>query len=361
MNSTKILFVSDTSGYGGLTKVVSNVAGQIKLEGCDVDLCFFYKANPELAKRLKDAQVIELNLTSERKKSKRYFKLFTEGLWKLYKLIRANKYEYVVSFAQTSLFLLVLLRFILRYKLVISERGDPNTNFGIFDKLRRYIFRFADKFVFQTPNARDCFPESIRRKSVVIPNPITIPPDGWDMANTKKAVVTFARFQISQKRHDILLEGFRLFHEKHPEYSLDLYGDGDDMDRVKSMVLEKDLSSSVFFRGRSTNVLHDLLSYRLFVITSDFEGMPNALMEAMAVGLPVISTDWRPGGVTSLIDDYVNGVIVPMQNPTALANAMEKVLSDEDKMVKMGRKARKSMERFDPKIIYKKWGEVFID
>ena len=80
---------------------------------------------------------------------------------------------------------------------------------------------------------------------------------------------------------------------------------------------------------------------RLFVLPSDFEGMPNALMEAMSLGLPCVSADCRPGGARTLIEDGVNGLIVPMRNPQAMAEKIEYLLNNPEQAERVAKEARK--------------------
>lgn len=356
----KVLFISDGLGYGGLGKVMVWVAQQMATCGHDVSYCTFYKPKSDVLKNISNITVVNFDIYSEPSFFKRYLKLLTKGFINLFSHIKYEKYDYVISFSQTTLNLLVPLKYILGYKLVVSERGDPYTYSGVTDYLRRKLYRFSDILVFQTEGAKNYFPNSVRKKSLVIPNPINIPESVWNLNDSPDSICLFARFQIFQKRQDILIEAFKIFQKRYPHYRLFLYGDGADTQRIKSIVKENELEESVLLPGNSTDVINDLLKHKIFAFPCDYEGMPNALMEAMSVGMPVISTDWSPkGGVSTLINNLENGIIVPRRDPEALAEALCLLASDTALMVRMGTNARESMKNFSPEKIAAMWKEVF--
>ena len=120
------------------------------------------------------------------------------------------------------------------------------------------------------------------------------------------------------------------------------------------------LGNRVFFKGNYSPIYDKLKDASLFVLSSDYEGMPNALMEAMALGIPCISTDCDGGGAKFLIENNVNGLLVPKGDVIALANAMQIILSDSDKAKKLGLEAAKIQKKLAPEVIYRKW-EEFIE
>ena len=128
----------------------------------------------------------------------------------------------------------------------------------------------------------------------------------------------------------------------------------------KDAVKEKNLVDRVIFHGLVSNIPDAIREAKLFVLTSDFEGMPNALIEAMSVGLPCISTDCSPGGAAELIQSGKNGIIVPTGDATAIAEAIRKVLDKPIEAEKMGIEAQKIAERLKPEVIYGQWIE-YID
>jgi GalNAc-alpha-(1->4)-GalNAc-alpha-(1->3)-diNAcBac-PP-undecaprenol alpha-1,4-N-acetyl-D-galactosaminyltransferase len=356
----KILFILDSLGYGGLEKMITWVANQISLFGCDVNFCVFYKPGHFFYDLDLNINKIKLNIIFDENLYKRYFRLLTTGFYKLFFCFKTGRYDYVVSFSQSSLNLLVPLKYIFRYKLIISERGDPYTPASFTFNFKRKLYRFSDVLVFQTIGAKNYFPKIIQNKSKVIPNPISIPTRAWDIQNTSNSICMFSRINISHKRHDVLIEAFQIFKNRYSGYRLFLYGDGNDLKKIESIIKENKLEESVFLPGKSVDVINDLLQHKIFAFSSDWEGMPNALLEAMSVGMPVISTDWSPkGGVSTMINNLENGIVVPRRDPEALAEALCLLASDTALMVRMGANARESMKKFSPEKIAALWKEIF--
>ena len=124
---------------------------------------------------------------------------------------------------------------------------------------------------------------------------------------------------------------------------------------LQTTIERLNLIGRVFLPGYTSNVVEDIGKASLFVLSSDFEGMPNALMEAMALGVPSISTDCAGGGARYLIEDGRNGLLVPVHEKDTLANAMDKVLSNEEFAKAIGIEASKLCEILAPNIIYGKW------
>ena len=121
-----------------------------------------------------------------------------------------------------------------------------------------------------------------------------------------------------------------------------------------------DLTNNVLLMGKVDNIRDKIKDASLFVMSSDYEGVSNALMEALALGIPSISTDSDGGGARMLIEDGQNGILVPIKDETALAKKMEYILSDSDISKKLSENAIKSMKAYNPDVINKKWEEVII-
>ena len=211
--------------------------------------------------------------------------------------------------------------------------------------------------VFQTEGARNFYGKRLQKRGIVIPNPIFVNEEipNIDYYEREKSVVSVARLDNNQKRFDVMLDAFKLFSNKHPDYILKLYGKGDDENLIKRWVEEHNLSDKVKFMGLTSQPIVDIAHDGMFLITSDFEGISNSLLEAMAVGLPCVSTDHTPGGARLLIQDHENGLLAPIGDAKALAEAMCEFASNPELAKKCGNNAKKVIERFDPKKIIDMW------
>ena len=338
--------------YAGIEKMLTWVGNELAKNGSDITFCTLY--DRERSEALNTAvKSIELAIPYEKSSIKRLFRLFIINAKDIACVLR-NKYDYVISFGDTSCVLLLFLRFIYKYKLIISERGDPSSNGSFMVNLRRRLYRFFDMIVFQTEGAANLFNQCTRRKSVIIPNPISIPDIGWTIEAAKHKISNVGRIDFYQKRQDLLVIAFKEVLKMHPDFELHFYGSGADEEKLQKLVDDLYLQNSVFLHGAVKNVQSQIIDSSLFVLASDFEGIPNALLEAMALGLPVISTDCKPGGARMLIDG-TNGTIVPCGDPKALADAICETIESPERQIIFGKNARKCMEQYHPDIIMRKW------
>ena len=175
----------------------------------------------------------------------------------------------------------------------------------------------------------------------------------------KKKIVAVGRFELKQKRQDLILEAFELFHKKHPEYQLYFYGDGPDLDKVKDMAGCLESKQSIVFAGAVKPIEDYICDAEMSVAASDYEGIPNTVIEAMNMGVPVISTDCSPGGARLLLgDENEYGRLVPRGSSEKLAEEMVWIAEHPDEVEHAAINALESLERFDEKRIIQKWIEA---
>lgn len=243
--------------------------------------------------------------------------------------------------------------------LIYSERGDPSKRIHrkgmkIYHKI---IEKFADGTVFQIEGAKQFFSKRIRKNSVVILNPFNTEklPD-YDFENRKKEIVTMGRV-CSQKNQSLLIDAFSLIANEFSDYVLKIYGEGELKETLQKQIDELGLSGQVELMGAQKDVLNKINKASLFVLSSDYEGLPNALIEAMCIGIPSVSTDCSPGGARALIENGENGLIVPCNDAKSLADAMKKVLSDDDLARKFSINGKKIANRMESRKIAEKWLE----
>ena len=242
-------------------------------------------------------------------------------------------------------------------KVVVSERNDPRHFAGksMVKHLSHYLMQKADGYIFQTEEARLFYKKKLGDKGVVIPNPILAEnlPEAYE-GEREKIIVTAGRLN-PQKNQKLLIDAFVEIQKDYPDYKLIIYGEGNLERDLKEYVAYKKMEEKVWFPGNVTNLLERINSATMFVMTSDFEGMPNALIEAMAIGLPCISTDCPCGGPRELIQDGENGRLVSCGNYNELASVMRQILNDESMRNKLSKNALKVKEKLDAKTIGQRW------
>jgi glycosyltransferase involved in cell wall biosynthesis len=355
----KILFFNSNIGYGGASKIFVSIANYLCENGHDVSILTF--RDPGVM------QPLHANIRHEHrvlyKNPIKPLERFGEIL-ALHNYIKAGNFDVALAFLWPSKYILTLACKFTKTKVIVSERGDPSigsskhiSGLGMIGK----VVETADAFVFQTEGAQSYFPTQVIKRSIVIPNPVVnqnIP--GQFKCVREKEIVNVARLDIFQKRQDLLIKAFAQVQSNHPDYVLKLYGDGPDEARLRNLASELGIEKKVFFMGVTRNVYEAIRRSSVFVLSSDFEGIPNALIEAMSVGMPCISTDCSPGGARLLIKDKENGLLVPINNVDKLAQAIGFVLSNPTEAEKMANNALGILSEYEESKIYAKW-QCFIE
>lgn len=262
------------------------------------------------------------------------------------------KPDVIVGFWIHPLFYALPIKLIYNFSMIYSARNDPSVGYGIVARFMRwFVTRKCNGCVFQTHDAMDFFSEDIKKKSKVIFNPTYIKYDDYPLPKTRRDVIVNVGRLSKQKNQELLIKSFGLVHNIYPEMKLEIYGEGELHYELQSLIGELGLDRYVFLKGTTPDVVDRIYGARLFVMSSDYEGMPNALIEAMCVGTPVISTDCPCGGPRELIKDGVNGYLVPVGNVEELAKKILKVLQyDNDGCAIKGKEVCNSLD--ENKIFY---------
>ena len=352
-----LMFVGYLQGYGGAEKMIIKLANAMADRGHSVILVGIAK-NRARYKISNNVEYIFLHETTGFKVWK-----ILNRYRKLKKCIDDKKPDLTVHFWMQSAYLCAFMGRKYAQKAIYAERGDPyDKEFnGIIGKLRTYTFKRIQGFVFQTKGARDFFNESLRSKSVIINNPVSITAsDSLDAKMKEKRIVNIGRYH-EQKNQILLIEAISLLPHDLDEYTVHIYGEGALKTYLQKRIDDLNLKDSIKLMGTSNDVISEIKDASLFVLTSDYEGMPNALIEAMALGLPCISTDYSPqGGVRELISNGKNGIVVPCNDPEKLSKAITYILRNKEKAARMGKEATKISGKLNPKLIWEQW-ELFFE
>lgn len=248
----------------------------------------------------------------------------------------------------------------LNTRLIISERNDPaRVGSGVLKNLiRNFLYRFADVLVCQTPDAKDFFPPYIQKKTVVIPNPLKPNLPFRIIKKREKEVVTFCRLN-RQKNLPMLIEAFYRFAKTHLDYRLSIYGDGEEKNNIENLIEQYNLSSKVSIIGACDNVHDHVIDSAMFVLPSNYEGLSNSMLEAIAIGIPTICTDCPCGGARMIIENGKNGVLIPVGDVNALLEAMCRIADDESFGEKLSNEGVKLKELLSIQTISNKWISLF--
>lgn len=347
----KILFLNTNIDYAGATKIMLWLAGKLIERGDNVTFLTYRDAS-ESRDVPSGMKHIHLPLETEGHNIRGLMR----SVRQLHRHIKTECYDWGIAFLSPSHLRLSLAAIGTRTKVLLSQRGDPYQNKAksIMSKIGAYVFNRADKYVFQTPQAMSYYSKSIQCRGVVIPNPVK-PLNRTCERKPDNRIVNVARLDIRQKRQDLLIEAFNLICKDYPELSLHFYGDGEDEAQLKEMARGNE---RIVFEGVTNDVVRDVQNARLFVLSSDFEGIPNALIEAMSLGAPCISTKCSPGGAELLINDGENGLLTPCGNAISLSEAIKVFLDNSALAERCGHMAISIKDRFSENVIFHLWEEL---
>lgn len=351
-----ILFITNSLGFGGAEKMLTFVANSLFERGYAVSIVNLNNIPDYINARQQTVaegiKVYSVRLPAGEKKNLYYVNAVK-------KAAREMNADVLVGFTCYPNVYASAVGKLLHIRSVMSERGDPDRTFGkgIKDKICRFVIGTGDGGVFQTEGAMQYYGRGLQKRGAVIPNPIFVKGEipAVTPSMREKTVVSVGRFDNVQKRYDVMLDAFKLFSEKHPDYVLKLYGKGDDEAQIRAWVADRGLTDKVRFMGLTAQPMQDIARDSIFLITSDFEGISNSLLEAMAVGLPCVSTDHTPGGARLLIQSGENGLLAPVGDAERLAAALCAFAEDGALAARCGENAKQVLERFAPPRIIDAW------
>ena len=348
-----IYFFNENHEYGGAEKMFMWLSKSLYKEGYDIRYCMLYR-NDDIDTSPIPTDYLDFKFYNSYLLRNLWY--FIIGFFKIAQYIRKNNVKYIVCFGFNSFYILGILKYFFKFQLIASERGDPSMK--RFSGVRKKLFENCDGAVFQTDGARRFYENNKDENSYIISNPVIIPEDEWKEPINSLNVISVGRIDFEQKRQDLLVKSFKMVVETIPEATLTIVGKGFDMDALRQLIVDNGLENRIELIGFKKDVLSELRKANVFVLSSDFEGIPNSLLEAMSYGMPVISTNCSPGGAAFLIKNEVNGLLVPRGNECALADGIIRLLKNSEERKKLGAKARNSMKRFDEQNIIKQWEEV---
>ena len=346
----KITFFIGHMGYGGAERVISLLANDYCRRGWDTDIVMLLSR--DLAQRLEPGvRLVDLSLGGGS-----YLKRAPSWLRQIRGYLKREKPDCVVSFIGRINALVLTAALGMNIPIVVSERNDPRHD-GRGKGMLAFcdaLYKTARAVVFQTNAEQECFSEAVKAKSVIIPNPVSTEgvsrrePEGF-------SVVTAGRL-AEQKNQKMLMNAMALVRREIPEASCTIYGEGELRQELESYVREKGLENTVFLPGHALDIHEKIADASAFVLTSEYEGLPNALIEAMMLGIPCVTTDYP--GSEEVVEDGVTGLIVPRRDAGALAQKLIALARDRELGENLGEKARQEAEKYRTENVIVQWQNV---
>lgn len=341
---SKILFHHNCLEQGGAERVISNLANRLSQGEDEIIVATEWQGENEF-ELLPEVRRIHVGLSEADENKGRFAKIWIR-LINLRKLIKAEKPDIVIGFTRKPLFRTLMACMGIKVPVIVAVRANPwfvynsrGTRLAI-----KLLFPRADAAVFQTQMQKSFFPEYIQKKSVIILNPVN---DKYfidsEQHEKEKLVISTGRL-VDFKNQAMLLRAFIRIHDQFPDYSLELFGE-DSMDGTKEslekIIAENNAESYIRLMGGSNELEKEVPRAEIFAFSSNSEGMPNSLLEAMCMGMPCVATNCPSGGPATVIEDGVSGILTPVKDEEAFAAAMAKLLNDKELAKTLGQNAKK--------------------
>lgn len=351
----KVTFVSGSLSSGGAERVVVVLAGAFLKRGLQVSIITLNGPERDFYGLPKGAYRRALGISTPLQT--------LLGFFKLRRALLETRPDVIISFVDRMNVLTLLAALGSDIPIVVSERSDPREHrIGWFWKYLRWrTYSQARRIVVQTGAVLNYFLPKFQPTACVIPNPVPSPQcnlGSSDRLPAKPFVIAMGRF-TEEKRFDLLMRSFHRLCSDYPEWKLVILGDGPLRGDWEALRDRLGLSDRVLLPGRVKNPYPWLKQADLFVMSSRYEGFPNALCEAMACGLPVISTDC-PSGPREIIRDGLDGVLVPNQDGAALSKAMDRLMSGRAERERLGSRAVEVMDRFGVEKVAALWEAMLV-
>ena len=354
----KIAFYINAIHEGGAERVMVNLANAFVNKGDEIILITSFKDTWEYPYSDKIKRyILGVKPTKNSKFKRNIIRVF-----ELRKILKEEKPDCLISFMAEANYRGIIASLGLNNKVIISVRNDPNVEYrGAIGKvLGKFLLPLADGCVFQTLDAQKWFPKRLQKKSKIIYNAVKDEFFNIERNVEKNTVVTCGRLE-KQKNHKLLINAFEIVLYKHPDARLLIFGEGSLRHELEDLIKNKNLNRNIKLCGNSNDIPKMLSNAEIFVLSSNYEGMPNALMEALAAGVPSISTNCPCGGPEMLIKNHENGILINVGDIFELSKSISYLLDFKKISREIGYRAKKRALEFKSNKIYNEWYEYIND
>lgn len=347
-----VFYISSINRAGGAEKVFSIVVNNLKNYNWEIVVVSDFRAEHEHKLNNSIKRVVLLNKKFKNKIIRNWLIIY-----RLIKVIKLETPQITISFLNENNIRLIISKFFTGIKSITSVRNDFSRLIRnpIKKLLYSKLYKFTDLLVFQTKGQKSYFSKVLQKKSMVIKNPIdNIFIETMNVTNPSN-IISIGRF-VEQKNHKLLIKAFAKIANKVKD-NLVIYGDGPLRFEYMELIKTLGLTERILLPGFIYNIHLELKKAKLFVLSSDYEGQPNSLMEAMAIGVPCISTK-ASYGITDLIDNNVNGLLVEKNDVENLAYAILDLIRNSGLRKKIGDEGRKKLFDYRTSIIGCQWNQI---
>lgn len=341
---------------GGAEKIISILANHYSIDlGWSVEIAMLLgnEVNKDLYKLAPNIKIVDLSHNLD---SKSYFSNAIYWLISIRRYISKTKPSCIVSFIGRINALVLTATLGLNIPVLVSERNDPrHDGRGIFMLWYcNLIYRRAKAIVHQTMYEESCFSDNLKSHSYIIPNPANI--TGDVVSNYRPHTIATAGRLEPQKNHLMLLQAVSLLVSEFPDIRCEIFGDGSLKDSLDGTIKKMGLEGNIVLMGHKSGVTNFIAKSQIFVMTSNFEGLSNSLIEALILGKVCISTKYP--GADEIIDNNKNGLLVPMNDSEDLASKIREVFLDHNLNNRLSLEAKLSSSKYEQNNVLKQWDEL---
>ena len=355
---TKVLFNISCLEQGGAERVVTNLSNRLVKDGYEVVVATQWQGKNEfvLDEKVKRVHVGLKENDTTRNRISRTLRRFSY----LRQTIREEQPDVVISFLKYNNYRSLIANFGTGIPNIIAVRNDPKTDYSTkLDKLLiPLLYPFAKGAVFQTIEQKEFFPKYIQKRAEVILNPVHNKYIEAQPPLTKDKCVVQSGRLVGFKNQQMLVRAFVKVHEKYSDYQLKFYGretDDGTKELLEKLICEKEAQDYIHLMGASDELEYLIPKAEIAAFSSDYEGLPNAVIEAMVLGMPVIATDCPCGGPGTLIQHEENGLLISVGDEQAMADSICRLIEDKEFANRLGANARQLANRVNEEAIIQQW------
>lgn len=357
---TKVFFLMPSFQAGGAERVASILLNHWALEGgYELIACTFDEKKHDFYTLNKSIRRLIIPPLQAPQDILGRISLILSRLIALRRLLRKYRPDVLVSFMDRPGLLSILASIGLGIPTIISERTNPlfYNHGNLYDRLKRRIFPWAAAFVAQTSEVGQWAEEFMgKSKVIVIPNPVGEEFQASPMQDRQKIILSVGRLCM-EKGFDMLIEAFSLIAKRYPDWKLQIVGGGDQEELLRALIVKYGLVSQVELTGASSSPQSYMQNAAIYVTSSRVEGFPNALLEAMASGMPPISFDFSCGP-RDLIEHQKNGLLVKANDCEALAQVMAYLIENDGMRSRLAEAAKDVQNQYATAEISSRWRQL---
>lgn len=347
-----IIFVIATNTAGGAERVISVLANEmaesnrISIVNFDESSCFY-----SIDSRV---NIIKLGLVNKRVMARNILVKLNNTINELVSIIKKEKPDIVIPFLFNAELPTYVACAKTRTPCITSVRNSAGV-YPLYQRMiRKFVFKRIAGVVFQSSAVKSNRDFAKVKKATVIMNPLAYEVAKETPSSIKNKIISVGRLS-EQKNHEMTIRAIAEVVKEFPDVHLHIYGEGPLRENLKQLISVLHMDKNIYLEGAVTNAIIKNQDAEMFIMSSKYEGFPNALVEAMACGIPVICTDFDSGVARELIGKNEKGMLVPVDDTKALERAVVFNLENSKVATDKANQALKVCESLSPSLISREW------